>query len=133
MLKNLMVTIASWEGVSTQIILYLGGETSNILYVYPNLGEDEPNLTLFFRWLGEKPPTRYPIFMLPWKLHEVRNHLWVFINCLIENPAFDSQTKESLGHNIFCQESKVTPPPTMPRLPPRNILPETNIFAPENG
>jgi len=26
----------------------------------------------------------------------VRNHLWVFINCLIENPAFDSQTKETL-------------------------------------
>eukprot|EP00931_Biecheleriopsis_adriatica_P084090 TRINITY_DN5779_c0_g1_i2.p1 TRINITY_DN5779_c0_g1~~TRINITY_DN5779_c0_g1_i2.p1 ORF type:complete len:1439 (-),score=388.65 TRINITY_DN5779_c0_g1_i2:164-4435(-) len=26
----------------------------------------------------------------------VRQHLWVFINCLIENPAFDSQTKESL-------------------------------------
>ena len=28
---------------------------------------------------------------------QVRNHLWVFINCLIENPAFDSQTKEMLG------------------------------------
>eukprot|EP00927_Polykrikos_kofoidii_P014494 TRINITY_DN16362_c0_g1_i1.p1 TRINITY_DN16362_c0_g1~~TRINITY_DN16362_c0_g1_i1.p1 ORF type:complete len:1658 (-),score=351.35 TRINITY_DN16362_c0_g1_i1:129-5102(-) len=26
----------------------------------------------------------------------VRNHLWVFVNCLIENPAFDSQTKETL-------------------------------------
>ncbi|RHZ61845.1 hypothetical protein Glove_345g27 [Diversispora epigaea] len=26
----------------------------------------------------------------------VKNHLWVFINCLIENPAFDSQTKETL-------------------------------------
>ncbi|CAJ1376690.1 unnamed protein product [Effrenium voratum] len=26
----------------------------------------------------------------------VRNHLWVFINCLVENPAFDSQTKETL-------------------------------------
>eukprot|EP00930_Biecheleria_cincta_P068889 TRINITY_DN56718_c0_g1_i1.p1 TRINITY_DN56718_c0_g1~~TRINITY_DN56718_c0_g1_i1.p1 ORF type:complete len:1479 (+),score=323.22 TRINITY_DN56718_c0_g1_i1:52-4488(+) len=26
----------------------------------------------------------------------VRNHLWVFISCLIENPSFDSQTKESL-------------------------------------
>jgi len=26
----------------------------------------------------------------------VRNHIWVFINCLIENPAFDSQTKETL-------------------------------------
>merc|ERR1719463_909393 len=26
----------------------------------------------------------------------VRNHLWVFVNCLIENPAFDSQTKDTL-------------------------------------
>eukprot|EP00929_Paragymnodinium_shiwhaense_P044864 TRINITY_DN22_c0_g1_i1.p1 TRINITY_DN22_c0_g1~~TRINITY_DN22_c0_g1_i1.p1 ORF type:complete len:1434 (-),score=498.53 TRINITY_DN22_c0_g1_i1:234-4535(-) len=26
----------------------------------------------------------------------VKNHLMVFVNCLIENPAFDSQTKESL-------------------------------------
>ena len=26
----------------------------------------------------------------------VRNHMWVFVNCLIENPAFDSQTKDSL-------------------------------------
>lgn len=26
----------------------------------------------------------------------VKNHLWVFVNCQIENPAFDSQTKENL-------------------------------------
>ncbi|CAG8574232.1 177_t:CDS:10 [Acaulospora morrowiae] len=26
----------------------------------------------------------------------VKNHLWIFINCLIENPSFDSQTKETL-------------------------------------
>lgn len=26
----------------------------------------------------------------------VKNHLWVFINAAIENPAFDSQTKETL-------------------------------------
>ncbi|CAE7556120.1 TOP2 [Symbiodinium pilosum] len=30
------------------------------------------------------------------KPQHVRNHLWVFVNCLIENPAFDSQTKETL-------------------------------------
>lgn len=30
------------------------------------------------------------------KPNVVKNHLWVFLNCLIENPAFDSQTKESL-------------------------------------
>ena len=30
------------------------------------------------------------------KPHHVKNHLSVFVNCLIENPAFDSQTKETL-------------------------------------
>ncbi|CAG8622241.1 2429_t:CDS:10, partial [Paraglomus occultum] len=27
---------------------------------------------------------------------QIKNHLWVFVNCLIENPSFDSQTKETL-------------------------------------
>ena len=26
----------------------------------------------------------------------VRNHLWVFVNCQIENPAFDSQVRTQL-------------------------------------
>ncbi|XP_010512994.1 PREDICTED: DNA topoisomerase 2 isoform X2 [Camelina sativa] len=30
------------------------------------------------------------------KSHNVKNHLWVFVNALIDNPAFDSQTKETL-------------------------------------
>ena len=30
------------------------------------------------------------------KAHFIKNHLAVYVNCLIENPAFDSQTKESL-------------------------------------
>ena len=30
------------------------------------------------------------------KPFQVKNHLWVFINCLVENPAFDSQTKENM-------------------------------------
>jgi len=30
------------------------------------------------------------------KPQHVKNHLWVFVNSLIENPAFDSQTKETL-------------------------------------
>lgn len=30
------------------------------------------------------------------KAHAVKNHLWVFVNALIDNPAFDSQTKETL-------------------------------------
>ncbi|XP_032242612.2 DNA topoisomerase 2-alpha isoform X2 [Nematostella vectensis] len=30
------------------------------------------------------------------KPFQIKSHLWVFINCLIENPAFDSQTKENM-------------------------------------
>ncbi|XP_048524898.1 DNA topoisomerase 2 isoform X2 [Dendroctonus ponderosae] len=30
------------------------------------------------------------------KPHQVKNHMWVFINCLIVNPTFDSQTKENM-------------------------------------
>lgn len=33
---------------------------------------------------------------VPLKLHQIKNNLFVFINCQIENPAFDSQTKETL-------------------------------------
>ncbi len=25
-----------------------------------------------------------------------QNHLWIFVNCQVENPCFDSQTKENL-------------------------------------
>ena len=28
--------------------------------------------------------------------HQIKSHLWIFVNCLIENPAFDSQTKENM-------------------------------------
>jgi DNA topoisomerase-2 len=28
------------------------------------------------------------------KPFQIKNHLWIFVNCLVENPAFDSQTKE---------------------------------------
>ncbi|RZF39640.1 hypothetical protein LSTR_LSTR001161 [Laodelphax striatellus] len=30
------------------------------------------------------------------KPFQIKNHLWVFINCLIVNPTFDSQTKENM-------------------------------------
>jgi len=30
------------------------------------------------------------------KANQIKNHLCVFVNCLIENPAFDSQTREAL-------------------------------------
>lgn len=31
------------------------------------------------------------------KPHQVKQNLWLFVNALIENPAFDSQTKETLN------------------------------------
>lgn len=30
------------------------------------------------------------------KTHQVKSHMWLFINCLIVNPTFDSQTKENM-------------------------------------
>jgi DNA topoisomerase-2 len=30
------------------------------------------------------------------KPHQVKTHMWVFVNCLIVNPTFDSQTKETM-------------------------------------
>uniref|UniRef100_A0A673HXD3 DNA topoisomerase 2 n=1 Tax=Sinocyclocheilus rhinocerous TaxID=307959 RepID=A0A673HXD3_9TELE len=30
------------------------------------------------------------------KPFQVKNHVWLFVNCLIENPSFDSQTKENM-------------------------------------
>ena len=33
---------------------------------------------------------------IPIKPFQIKNHLWVFVNCLIENPTFDSQTKENM-------------------------------------
>ena len=32
----------------------------------------------------------------PVKPFQVKNHMWIFVNALVENPAFDSQTKETL-------------------------------------
>lgn len=31
------------------------------------------------------------------KPHQIRANLWIFVNCQVENPAFDSQTKETLA------------------------------------
>ncbi|KAI0864212.1 hypothetical protein F4860DRAFT_511068 [Xylaria cubensis] len=30
------------------------------------------------------------------KLNHIRNHIFIFVNCLVNNPAFSSQTKEQL-------------------------------------
>ncbi|XP_054744997.1 DNA topoisomerase 2 isoform X2 [Anastrepha obliqua] len=42
------------------------------------------------------------------KPFQVRNHMWVFVNCLIENPTFDSQTKENMTLQSKSFGSKCT-------------------------
>lgn len=34
------------------------------------------------------------------KPHQIKQYLWIFVNCLIVNPAFDSQTKETLNTKV---------------------------------
>jgi DNA topoisomerase-2 len=41
------------------------------------------------------------------KPFQIKNHVWVFINCLIENPTFDSQTKETLTLKASAFGSKI--------------------------
>jgi DNA topoisomerase-2 len=45
--------------------------------------------------------------------HTVKNHLWVFVNALIDNPAFDSQTKETLTTRQASFGSKCDVPESM--------------------
>eukprot|EP00894_Picocystis_sp_ML_P000600 jgi/Pico_ML_1/51117/g2201.t2 len=40
------------------------------------------------------------------KPFQIKNHLWIFVNSLIENPAFDSQTKETLTTRASAFGSK---------------------------
>jgi len=47
------------------------------------------------------------------KAHNVKNHLWVFVNALIDNPAFDSQTKETLTTRQASFGSKCDVPDSM--------------------
>jgi len=42
----------------------------------------------------------------------VKNYLWVFVNCLVENPAFDSQTKDTLTLRASAFGSKCQLPDT---------------------
>nr|GEZ67725.1 DNA topoisomerase 2-like [Tanacetum cinerariifolium] len=45
------------------------------------------------------------------KANNIKSHLWVFVNALIDNPSFDSQTKENLTTNkgIFGSTCEITP------------------------
>lgn len=41
------------------------------------------------------------------KPHQIKQHLWVFVNTLIENPSFDSQTKDTLTTRAVDFGSKI--------------------------
>ena len=45
----------------------------------------------------------------PVKPFQIKNHMWLFVNCLVENPTFDSQTKENmtLKHSAFGSKCTV--------------------------
>ncbi len=43
----------------------------------------------------------------PIKPFQIKNHMWVFVNALVENPAFDSQTKETLTLKASAFGSKL--------------------------
>lgn len=42
------------------------------------------------------------------KPFQIKNHMWIFVNCLINNPAFDSQTKENMTLQAKSFGSKCT-------------------------
>ncbi|XP_020282371.1 DNA topoisomerase 2 isoform X2 [Pseudomyrmex gracilis] len=44
------------------------------------------------------------------KPFQIKNHLWIFINCLINNPTFDSQTKENMTLQVKSFGSKCVLP-----------------------
>ncbi|RWS16275.1 DNA topoisomerase 2-beta-like protein [Dinothrombium tinctorium] len=43
------------------------------------------------------------------KPFQIKNHMFIFVNCLIENPTFDSQTKEHMTLQVKSFGSKCTP------------------------
>lgn len=44
------------------------------------------------------------------RILQIKSHMWVFVNCLIENPTFDSQTKENMTLQVknFGSKCQVT-------------------------
>ena len=43
------------------------------------------------------------------KPFQIKNHLWVFVNCLIVDPTFDSQTKENMTLQVKSFGSQCKP------------------------
>eukprot|EP00514_Thraustochytrium_sp_LLF1b_P010190 CAMPEP_0184540880 /NCGR_PEP_ID=MMETSP0199_2-20130426/1002_1 /TAXON_ID=1112570 /ORGANISM="Thraustochytrium sp., Strain LLF1b" /LENGTH=1568 /DNA_ID=CAMNT_0026934549 /DNA_START=176 /DNA_END=4882 /DNA_ORIENTATION=+ len=51
------------------------------------------------------------------KPHQIKGHLWIFVNSLIVNPAFDSQTKETLT----TRHAKFGPSEFLPKLSDKSL------------
>ena len=47
---------------------------------------------------------------VPVKPFQAKNHIWLFVNCLVENPTFDSQTKETMTLRSSAFGSKYVVP-----------------------
>lgn len=64
------------------------------------------------------------------KPFQVRNHIWVFVNCLIENPAFDSQTKENMTLSASKFGSKcIIPEDFMKKVMKSGVIDSVMDFA----
>ena len=60
----------------------------------------------------------------------VKSHLWVFVNALIENPAFDSQTKETLTTTASKFGSSFLPPEALlKKLMSTNLVERISTLA----
>lgn len=60
----------------------------------------------------------------------VKNYLWVFVNCLVENPAFDSQTKDTLTLRASAFGSKCElPDPFLKKAAACGIIDAVLSFA----
>lgn len=67
-------------------------------------------------------------------LFQVKNHVWVFVNALIENPTFDSQTKENMTLQTKSFGSKCVLSEKFIRavsLPPISICDEPDLEDPK--
>ena len=67
------------------------------------------------------------VWQPPPPLHQVlpshiRNNLMVFVNCLVEDPTFDSQTKETLTLDNLTVEHATLPPAVV-----RKALTQTSL------
>ncbi|PRQ59875.1 putative DNA topoisomerase (ATP-hydrolyzing) [Rosa chinensis] len=67
------------------------------------------------------------------KAHNVRSYLWVFVNALIDNPAFDSQTKETLTICPSSFGSKCELPQALLKKVAKSGIVESLLYSASDG